>query len=90
VVDRAARAELAPYSALVPPGLVAASVAYLRDLDAMGEGLGHVRPSPTTKPSPPNGPPGPKAESKGDGKGWRANAKAKREAAAALAAAGQP
>ena len=89
VVDRPARAELAPYSALVPPILVAASVAYLRDLDAMGERLGHVRPVPVPKPAPLNVP-GPKADPKGDGKGRRANAKAKKEAAAALAAAGQP
>ena len=89
VVDRPARAELAPYSALVPPILVAASVAYLRDLDAMGERLGHVRAAPTTRPPQQDGPsrPGPKADPKGDGKGKRATAKAKKEAAAALAAA---
>ena len=80
---------MAPYSALVPPILVAASVAYLRDLDAMGERLGHVRAAPPTRPPPQDGParPGPKADPKGDGKGKRAAAKAKKEAAAALAAA---
>ena len=36
---------------LIPPGLVAASVAYLRDLDAMGERLGHVRPAPVASTS---------------------------------------
>ena len=46
MVDRPARAELAPYSALIPPGLVVASVAYLRDLDAMGERVGNVKAAP--------------------------------------------
>ena len=43
IVERQARAFLAPYTPLIPPVLIASSVAYLKDLDAMGERLGHVR-----------------------------------------------
>ena len=45
VLDRRLQPSLTPYSPLVPPILVAASVAYLKDLDAMAERLG-VGPPP--------------------------------------------
>jgi len=44
VLDRPARAEQQPYSLLAPPALVASSVAYLKDLDAMQERLAPQRP----------------------------------------------
>ena len=44
IIDRPSRAEQRPYSALAPPSLVAASVAYLKDMDAMAERLGRHPP----------------------------------------------
>ena len=61
VVDRQPQASLTPYSPLVSPALVAASVAYLRDLDGMAERLGTRPKEPKAKADPP---PTAKAEAK--------------------------
>ena len=60
VVERPAMYDMKPYSLLVPPALVAASVAYLKDLDAMAERLGQ----PTRQPRGPReaAPKNPKAQ----------------------------
>ena len=91
VVERPVRMEQTPYSALVSPALVAASVAYLKDMDAMEDRLG-LKPKGNSQASA-GGSSNRESGGKGGGSAgssWRGRGRGNRAAAAASATAAGP